>query len=117
MMKIIGKILVTALAAVIAANLLPGVSIDKGSTAVLVAVVLGLLNTFVKPILVFLTIPITILTLGLFLLFINIFMVMWTSKIVDGFRIDNWWAAIWFSILLSLVTTLIEKLIKKTQEE
>jgi putative membrane protein len=116
-MRFVGKILVTALSAIIAAKLLPGVAIDKGTTAILVALVLGLLNTFVKPLLVFLTIPFTLLTLGLFLLVINMLIVKWTSDIVHGFRIDNWWAALWFSILLTLVTSVIESLIRRSQGE
>ena len=72
MMQFLGKILVTALAALIAANLLPGVKIDSSVTAVLLAVVLALLNNFVKPLLIILTIPITVLTLGLFLLVIGL---------------------------------------------
>ena len=75
MMQFLGKILVTALAALIAANLLPGVKIDSSVTAVLLAVVLALLNNFVKPLLIILTIPITVLTLGLFLLVINILII------------------------------------------
>ncbi len=70
-MKFIGKILVTALAAIIASNLIPGVSIKSGITAIVLALVLALLNTFLKPLLVILTIPITVFTFGLFLLIIN----------------------------------------------
>ena len=109
----IGKILVTALAALIASYLLPGVSINNGITAILLAVVLALLNNFIKPILVLLTIPITILTLGLFLLIINMLIIKWAASIVPGFTVLNWWAAFWFSVLLSVVTYLIEALIGK----
>jgi len=110
-MRFIGKILVTALAALIASYLLPGVSIDSGTTAVILALVLALLNGILKPILVFLTIPITVLTLGLFLLIINILIIKWADNIVDGFDVVNWWAALWFSILLSIVTGVLEAII------
>ena len=117
MMQFLGKILVTALAALIAANLLPGVKIDSSVTAVLLAVVLALLNNFVKPLLIILTIPITVLTLGLFLLVINILIIKWAAEIVPGFTVDGWLQALLFSILLSLTTALIESLIGKSQKE
>lgn len=110
-MKFIGKILVTALAAIIASNLIPGVSIKSGITAIVLALVLALLNTFVKPLLVILTIPITILTLGLFLLIINTLIIKWASDLVTGFTVRTWWSAFWFGITLSIVSYLIEVLI------
>ncbi len=114
MTNFLGKILVTALAALIAAYLLPGVNIDSSITAVLVAVVLALLNSFVKPLLIILTIPITIVTLGLFLIVINVFMIQIAANIVDGFQVQNWWYALLFSFLLSVVTSLLESLINKS---
>jgi putative membrane protein len=114
MTNFLGKILVTALAALIAAYLLPGVNIDSSVTAVLVAVVLALLNSFVKPLLIILTIPITIVTLGLFLIVINVFMIQIAANIVYGFQVQNWWYALLFSFLLSVVTSLLESLINKS---
>jgi putative membrane protein len=118
-MRFIGKLLVTALAALVASYLLPGVTIDSGTTAFILALVLALLNGILKPILIFLTIPITIVTLGLFLLVINILIILWASNIVDGFVVDNWWAALWFSILLSIVSAVLEAIIgtKKKREK
>ncbi len=110
-MRFTGKILITALAALIASYLLPGVTISSGVTAIIVALVLALLNTFIKPILVLLTIPVTVLTLGLFLLVINTIIIKWTASLVSGFSVLNWWSAFWFSILLSVVTYVIEGLI------
>ena len=110
-MQFLGKILVTAVAAIMVSYLLPGVSIDSSVTAIILAIVLALLNGFVKPILIVLTIPITILTLGLFLLIINIVIIKWASEIVPGFSVRNWWSALLFSLLLSVVTALIENLI------
>lgn len=115
-MRFVGKILVTALAAIIVSYLLPGVKITDGYSALLLALVLALLNSFIKPILIVLTIPVTILTLGLFLLVINILIIRWTANIVPGFTVVNWWAALWFSLLLSFVTYLIEALIGKPED-
>lgn len=115
--KFIGKILVTALAALIVSYLMPGVKIDSGTSAILLAVVLALLNGFVKPVLIILTIPITVLSLGLFLLIINMVIIKWASQIVSGFHIAGWWSAFWFSILLSVVTFLIESLIERQTRE
>jgi putative membrane protein len=109
--KFIGKILVTAVAALIVSYLLPGVNINDSVTAMLLAVVLALLNGIVKPILIVLTIPITILTLGLFLLVINILIIKWAAAIVPGFTVKGWWSALLFSLLLSLATAFIESLI------
>lgn len=116
-MRFVGKILVTALAAIIVSYLLPGVKIASGYSALLLAVVLALLNSFIKPILIILTIPITILTFGLFLLVINILIIRWTATIVPGFTVVNWWAALWFSLLLSVFTYFIEALIGKPDRE
>lgn len=116
MLKFLGKILVTAFAVIIAANIIKGVHINGSLTAVIVAVVLALLNNFIKPVLVVLTIPITIFTLGLFLIVINILMVKWAASLVDGFSVDGWWPALLFSIVVSIVTALIDALIGNNKE-
>src|SRR6476620_399620 len=115
--KFIGKILVTAVAALIVSYLLPGVNINDSVAAIILAFVLALLNGIVKPILILLTIPITILTLGLFLFVINILIIKWAAAIVPGFTVRDWWSALLFSILLSLATTLIEGLIGSNRKE
>jgi putative membrane protein len=107
-MGFIIKILVTAVAAFIAAYILPGVEIIDIKTTIIVALVLALLNTFIKPILVILTIPITILTLGLFLLIINILIVKLTDSLVDGFTVNGWLSALLFSLIVSVVSYLID---------
>lgn len=109
--RFIGKLLVTALAAIIAAHFLPGVKVDGGFTPIVLAFVLALLNAFVKPILQILTIPITVFTLGLFLIVINIIIILLASSIVKGFHVDGWFNALLFSLLLSLVTYVIELII------
>lgn len=111
MIRFLAKTLVTAVAVLVAAYILNGVHVKDPMTAVLVAAVLGLLNSFVKPILVIITIPITIFTLGLFLLFINVVIIKWVSDIVPGFRVDSWVAALLFSLVVSITTYLLESLI------
>jgi putative membrane protein len=106
-MGFIFKILITAVAAFVAAWILPGVEITDIKTTIIVALVLALLNTFVKPILIILTIPVTILTLGLFLLVINIFIIKLTAYLVDGFDVENWLAALLFSLIVSLVSSIL----------
>lgn len=107
-MNLLFRIIITAIAAYIAAKLLPGVTVADAKTAILVALVLALLNTFLKPLLIALTIPITIVTLGLFLLVINILIVLLASRIVPGFEVHGWITALLFSLIVSLITYLLE---------
>ncbi|HVF96371.1 MAG TPA: phage holin family protein [Flavisolibacter sp.] len=101
------KILVTALAAYFAAWLLPGVAIANVQTTIIVALVLAILNAIVKPLLVLLTIPITIITLGLFLLVINIIIVKLADYLIDGFTVKGWLAALLFSLIVSVVSSIL----------
>ena len=111
-MKLLLRLLITTIIVVILSYFMGGVEVDKWTTAVKVAVVLGLLNTFLKPILVFFTFPITVFTLGLFLLVINAAMVLLCDKWLDGFTISSFWTALLFSILLSLSQSVMYGLIK-----
>jgi putative membrane protein len=106
-MGFIIKVLITAVAVYLAAYLLPGVAINSVQTTVIVALVLALLNTFIKPILVILTIPISIVTLGLFLLVINALMVKWAADLVHGFHVADWWSALLVSLIVSVVTYIL----------
>lgn len=110
-MNLLFRIILIAIAAFVAAKLVPGVVVSDAKTAILVALVLALLNTFLKPILVALTIPITIITLGLFLLVINILIVFLAAKIVPGFAVHGWIAALLFSLIVSLITYLLGRLL------
>lgn len=112
-MKTILKILLTAVAVMILAYLLPGVGVASYWAAILVAVVLALLRLIVKPILVFLTFPITIVTLGLFLLVINAVIILLADYFVKGFAIENFWWALGFSILLSILQSILFSLLEK----
>ena len=116
-MGIIIRILVTALAALLTQYILPGVSIADFKTALLVAIVLGLLNLIVKPVLVILTLPVTVLTLGLFLLVINALIVMWAGNLVKGFKVDNFWWALLFSVVLSIISSVMLSLGPGTDKE
>ncbi len=112
-MKTLLKILITTVLVMIIAKYMDGVHLQDGiKTSIIVATVLGLLNIFVKPILVFFTFPITIFTLGFFLLVINAFLILICSKLVDGFQVANFWTAGWFSIILSLSQSILYRLIK-----
>jgi putative membrane protein len=111
-MKILFKLLINSLSVFIAAYLLPGVVLQDYLVALIAAVVLGVLNTFLKPILVILTLPVTILTLGLFALVINAFLIMVVSKIVPGFSVDSFLTALLFSIILSLLNWFLNSLTK-----
>lgn len=110
-MKFLLKILVTAMAVLILAYILQGVQIISFGSAIIVALVLGLLRLIVKPLLVIFTLPATILTLGLFLLVINAFIILMADYFVDGFRVNNFGWAFIFSILLSFVQSILHKVL------
>jgi putative membrane protein len=106
-MNLIIRLLVSAILVTLLANFLDGVAVDTFMTSIVVAIVLALLNFFVKPILVLLTLPVTILTFGLFLLIINAIIIMLCNTLVDGFSVANFGSALLFSLLLSIGQTLV----------
>jgi len=118
-MEFLARILITAVAVVVAAYIfpVPGIRVDNMTTAIVVAAVLALLNAFVKPVLIILTIPITIFTLGLFLLVINAVIILLTAKLVHGFYVSGFWTALLFSLILSLINAVFNSLSKKREEE
>jgi len=97
---------------VVLAKFLPGVSVDSIKTALIVAVVLALLNTFLKPILVFFTLPVTVITLGLFLLVINAVMILICDYLIDGFEVKSFVSALLFSVVLSVCQWLLNLFVK-----
>lgn len=111
-MKTILRILLTAVAVLLLAYLLPGVSVASFGAAIIVAIVLALLRLIVKPILVVLTFPITVITLGLFLLVINAIIIMMADYFIDGFAVRNIWWAIAFSVLLSFLQSVLFSILK-----
>ncbi len=104
------RFLLNGVAVLATAYLLPGASVDTFWTALIVALVLALVNIFIKPVLVVLTIPITFVTFGLFLLVINALMIMLTDYFVSGFAVKNFWWALLFSLILSLINSLFDDL-------
>lgn len=112
-MKLILRILLSALAVVILSKVLPHVTVDGYLTAIIVAVVLSLLNFIVKPILVILTLPVTVLTLGLFLLIINAIIILLADGMIDGFAVDGIWWALLFSLLLSFLQSILFSVLKE----
>jgi len=116
-MKTIFKILLTAVAVVLIANLLPDVQIQNFTNAILVAVVLGILRVTVKPLLIFFTLPATIVTFGLFLLVINACIILLASYFVGGFVVAGFWTAFLFSLLLSLFQSILFSLLKENKRK
>jgi putative membrane protein len=115
-MKFIMQIIFTSIVAFGLSYILSGVEIDSFWSAIVLAIVLAILNAIVKPILIFFTFPLTIVTLGLFLFVINALIILLAARLVEGFRVEGFWWALLFSLLLSIVTTVLFKEDKKEKE-
>jgi len=115
-MNLILRVLLSAVAVVVLSKILPGVGVDTYLTAIIVAVVLSLLNFIVRPILVILTLPVTIITLGLFLLIVNASIILLADYFVDGFSVTNIWWALIFSLLLSIFQSILFSFLKKDKK-
>lgn len=111
MLYIITRWLIITVAILLASQFVPGIKVDALSTAVIAACVLGVINVFVRPILVFLTLPLSVLTLGLFYFFINAILLMLVAHIVPGFRIENFFSAFLGSLVISFVSWLANSFI------
>lgn len=109
-MNLIIKLLISTIAVFVLSYFLPGVHVTSLTGALMVAVVLGLLNTFLKPILVLLTIPVTIFTLGLFLLVINAIIILICDYFIAEFYVDGFLIALFFSVLLSIIQSILNKI-------
>jgi putative membrane protein len=113
-MRWIINFLITAVFVYVLSKLLaPHVIINSFTTAIIFSIVLALLNAFVKPLVIILTLPLTIITLGLFLLVINVVMILLADKFVSGIKIDSFLWAFIFGLLLSIVSTVTHKLKRK----
>ncbi|NLN26021.1 MAG: phage holin family protein [Bacteroidetes bacterium] len=112
-MRVIVKLLLTAVAVIILARLLPGISVSGFGPAFFVAIVLALLRFTVKPILLILTLPITILTFGLFILVINAIIILLANYVVPGFTVSSIWWAMLFSLLLSFFESILFSVLKE----
>ncbi|MEX0771212.1 MAG: phage holin family protein [Balneolaceae bacterium] len=104
-------IFINSIAVFLGAYLLRGVEVKNYWTALGVAVILALVNTFIKPLIVFLTIPLTLLTLGLFILVINAWMLMLTDKFIEGFKVKGFFWAFIFSIVLSFLNAILYRIL------
>lgn len=109
------RIIVSSIIAFGLSYLLDGIKFDSFWTAIIVAIVLAVLNAIVKPLLILLTLPITLFTLGLFLLVINAAIILLAEKLVPGFQVDGFWWALIFSLMLSILTSLLYKEPKKSE--
>lgn len=107
-MNFLLRILITTVNAFVLAHILP-IKLDSIFTALVLAVVLALLDAFVKPLLILLTLPATILTLGLFLFVINACIILIADHFVNGFKVETFWHALLFSILLSFLNSFVHK--------
>lgn len=112
-MALIIKWILSAIAVLIAAYLLPGVDVENFWAALIVAVVLAIMNATLKPLLVILTIPITVVTLGLFLLVINAIIILLIDAIIAGFHVSNFWWALAFSLIISILGALFDDVAEK----
>jgi putative membrane protein len=116
-MKLLIRIVISAVNAFLLASFLRGIEIKDFLYALATAIVIALLNAFVKPVLVLLTLPVTVFTLGLFLLVINAGIIMMADRLLDGFTVKSFWHALVFSILLTIVNGFIYGQLEKKKEE
>lgn len=106
-MNFLINLLISSLAVFASAQVIPGVVIDNFTTSVVVAIILGVVNAIIKPILIIMTLPINIMTLGLFTLVINALMVLIVDSLVRGFSVSGFWTAMLFSVVLSIVSLVL----------
>lgn len=109
------KILLTAIAVLVIGKILPSVEVTNYVTAIWVAAILSLLNTFVKPLLIFFTLPATILSMGLFIFVINAIIILMASSLVGGFYVTGFFSALLFSLLLWLFRTILFSFLKEEE--
>ncbi|CAN5738960.1 phage holin family protein [soil metagenome] len=117
-MNFIIRILISTLAVLFTSWLLPEsmVHVDNFTTAIIVALVLAFLNSVVKPIFILLTIPVTVVTMGLFLLVINAIIILITDYFIDGFTVGGFWAALIFSIVLTIINSIFNGIQKRDEK-
>ncbi len=111
-MRLILSLVLNAGALLATAYLVPGFYVANIQTAILTAIVLGIINTFIKPFLVFISAPLTILTLGLFAFVINAIVLWMAAVVVPGFELAGWWSAILGAIVLAVISTALSMLLK-----
>lgn len=114
-MKFLINLVISALSIIITGYLLEGVYVEDFLIALVIAGLLSLLNATVRPLLVLLTIPITIFTLGIFLLFINAFMVVIADYIIDDFTVVNYWWALGFSLIVAVLNSIFQQIVGSSE--
>ncbi|NYT82680.1 phage holin family protein [Alcaligenaceae bacterium] len=110
-MELILVWILNAVALLIVAYILPGITVASFGSALIAALVLGLLNTLVKPVLILLTLPITIVTLGLFLLVLNALVFWFAGSVLKGFQVNGFWWALLGAFVYSIVSGLLSRLL------
>lgn len=111
-MKMISRLLLTTLALLVVARYVPGISIDGLYPALIASLILGFLNLFVRPIIIILTLPLTLLTIGLFILIINASLFLFASSFIKGFSVAGFWPALVGSLIVSVISTIGNRYIK-----
>jgi len=112
MLGLLLRWVLSALALVLTTKIVPGIMLSSLTTLFIAALVLGLVNSIVRPILIFFTLPLTFVTLGLFLLVVNAVTFGLAAWLVPGFTVSGFWAALFGSIVMSLISTVLSMLIK-----
>ena len=114
-MNFLIKLLLSSLAVIVASYILPGAHVDGFFDALVVSLFLALFSATLKPLLIILTIPVTVFTLGFFLLLINALMIMLADYVVDGFYVDGFWWALIFGVILAIVNSIFESVSKRSE--
>ena len=114
MLNLIGKLVVNIFALLVVEYIIPGFEFTDLRAVIVAAIVIGIVNTFIRPVIQLIALPISILTLGIAAFFVNVLMLMLAAAIVPGFEIDSFLTATISSLLLSLVVTFLHKLTKST---
>jgi len=112
MTQFLKRWLITTLAVAVAANTIKGISYDTGTALALAALMLGLLDAFVRPLMILLSLPLLIFSLGFFLIVINALLLMLVGSIIKGFHVAGFWPAFWGSLVISLVSIVLNSLTK-----
>ena len=112
MIKIFTRLVITAFALVLVAEFVPGIAVDSASTALIAALILGILNALIRPILVILTLPITVVTLGLFIFVINALIFWVAASFLNGFTVSGFLPALIGSFIVSIISSLLNHYVK-----
>jgi len=117
MLRLIIKWLINSVALLVVVNMIPGTSVSNWTTLIVAALVLGLINIFFKPVVLLLTLPINVVSLGLFTLIINTALFYLTAMIVKGFTVTGFWAAFWGAFVFSLISLLLNICMKAEDDD